>query len=193
MNINSTTQRIGLVTAGAALLLTVIWYFALWSPQGHALTKARARHATANAKITQLDSQISGLQALVKNIPADKQKLATYTAAVPDNPQLASALDQIQAAAAAANVRLSSVSPGGVAAGKSASSQQGLNGVPAITVSMAVTGTYPAVMSFITSLNSMPRTLVVTSLNLSSTGSGATSGISASISSDIFYAGQPTP
>lgn len=194
MKLDSTTQRIGLTTAGAALLLVVVWYFALWSPQGHALTKARAAHAAAESNVSSLHSQISGLQALVRNIPADQQKLATYTAAVPDDPQLASALDQIQAAATASHVLLSSIGPSGApTGGRGASPAQSVNGVPVISVSMSVSGAYPSVMSFISALNHMPRTLVVTTLSLSGSGAAANSSLSGSISSDIFYAGQPTP
>jgi Tfp pilus assembly protein PilO len=191
MNLKSTNQRIGLVTAGAALVLVVVWYLALWSPQGHKLTQAHADQTKAAAQVTHLQAQVAGLQALVRNIPADKTKLGQYTAAVPDNPQLPAALDQIQSAASTTRVTLSSISPSG--APSSAAKQSALNGVPGITVSMAANGTYPELMSFITSLNSMPRTLVITNLSLSGSGSGSVPTMTASISTDIFDAGQPTP
>ena len=192
MNLNSPTQRIGIVTGGACLLLVVVWYFALWSPQGHALTKANAARSTAEARVTQLHTQIAGLEALEKNIPSDQQKLGTYKAAVPDDPQLDQALDQIQTAATNSHVTLSSVSPSSAPTSSSASSLQEVNGVPILAVSMSATGTYPSVVSFLTSLNQMPRTLIITNLSLSSSGAGQSSAVTASIGSDIFYAGKPT-
>lgn len=191
MKLDSATQRIGLVTVGAAVVLAVLWYFALWSPQGHKLATANKGHAAAEAQVAQLKSQVAGLQLLEKEIPSDQQKLAHYQQAVPDNPQLSSALDQIQAAASGAQVTLSSISPAGAPTGSS--KPQGVNGVPAISMSMSVTGTYSGLMSFITALDNMNRTLAITSLSLSGASGSTKSGMSASISSDIFYAGQPTP
>lgn len=191
MKLDSATQRIGFLTVGAAIALTVIWYFMMWSPQGHKLAAANKAHAAAVAQVTQLQSQVSALQLLEREIPADQQKLAHYKDALPDNPELSSAINQIQAAASSAQVTIASISPGGAptAAGKSTAT---LNGVPVISMSMSCTGSYQGLMSFITALNNMNRTLVITSAALSGAG-GSKSGMSAAISSDIFYAGQPTP
>jgi Tfp pilus assembly protein PilO len=193
MKLDSATQRIGLVTAAAALLLVVVWYFVLWSPEGHKLTAANTAHTAAEAQVSKLQSQVAGLQILLRGIPSDQQKLAQYKQAVPDNPELSSALDQIQAAAIHAGINISSISPGGAPAGAAGKASQGVNGVPAITVSISFTGSYQGVMSFITALDSMNRTLVVTSTSLSGGSGSANAQMSASISSDIFYAGQPTP
>jgi Tfp pilus assembly protein PilO len=193
MKLDSATQRIGLVTAAAAILLVVVWYLAFWKPQTHTLAVANKAGVAANANVQQLESQITGLQVLVKQIPSDEQKLAAYKQAVPDNPELSSALDQIQGATAHSQVTLSSISPTGAPTATTKTGQM-LNGVPVIGVSMSVTGSYEALMSFVTALNHMPRTLVITNLSLSGAGgSSSASGMSASINSDIFYAGQPTP
>lgn len=191
MKIDSTTQRIGLITVGAAVLISVIWYFALWSPQGHALAKAKADHTAANARVGQLHAQISSLDALVKQIPSDQSKLLQYTGAVPDGPQLASAIDQIQSAAAASHVTLSSIGPSG-APSTAGSSAQAFNGVADIAMSLSVTGSYQDVMSFITALDNLKRTVVINDLSLSGSSAGAQSSVSASISSYIFYTAQAT-
>lgn len=191
MKLDTTTQRIGLVTLGTAILLTVVWYFALWSPQGHALTKARQAHAAANAKVSQLHGQVSSLQALEKEIPSDRAKLIQYTAAVPDGPELASAIDQIQSAAASSHVTLSSIGPSGAPSAKTSTTQT-TSGAQQLAVSLSATGTYPEMTSFITALDNMKRTLVITNISLSGSNAGGQSSISASISSYIFYAGQAT-
>lgn len=193
MNMSSTTQRIGLATTGAALVLLVAWYFLVWSPQGHKLAAARKEHASAVAQVGQLHTQISSLQALERQISTDKAKLTEYTANIPDTPQLASALHQIQAVATSSGVTMSSISPSGPpAATNGTANEEKLNGVPYLGFSISATGTYPQLMTFLTALDSMQRTLVVNSLALSG-GSGGSHSLSASISSDVFYAGQSTP
>ncbi len=190
MNMNSTTQRITLATAGAGLLLLITWYFLLWSPQGHKLAAARQAHATAEAKVSQLHAQISGLHALERQIPADKLKLAQYTAAIPDNPQLADSLHEVQAAASSSGVTMSAISPSGNPATSTVSTGQAASTVPSVAFSISASGSYQQLMTFLSSLNHMPRTLVVKSLSLSG-GSGANQSLTASISADVFYAGQP--
>src|SRR5438270_4790120 len=81
-------RRLGAITGGVALFLIVIWYFAILSPQSKSLTKAHKARAAAEAQISQLQTHISALNSLVKNIPQDKAKLAKYKQAVPDDPQL---------------------------------------------------------------------------------------------------------
>lgn len=193
MNMNSTTQRIGLATAAVALVLLVAWYFLLWSPQGHKLAAARTAHASAVAQVSQLHTQISSLQALEREIPADQAKLTRYTAAIPNTPQLAGAIHQIQAVASSAGVTMSSLSPSGPPTAVNGSvNAQKLNGVPSLSFSIAVSGTYPQLMRFLTGLDSMQRTLVVNNLSLSG-GSGPSQSLSASIQADVFFAGQSTP
>lgn len=190
MNLNSTTQRIAVATAGVGLLLVVVWYLLLWSPQGHKLAAARQAHAAADAKISQLHTQISGLQALEREIPADKLKLAQYTSAVPNSPQLAEALHQIQAVASSAGVTMSAISPSSNPTTGAASSGQTASSVPALAFTISASGSYQQLMTYLSSLDQMPRTLVVKSLSLTG-GSGPNQSLSASISADVFYAGQP--
>lgn len=190
MNLNSTTQRIAVATAGVGLLLVVVWYLLLWSPQGHKLAAARQAHAAADAKISQLHTQISGLQALEREIPADKLKLAQYTSAVPNSPQLAEALHQIQAVASSAGVTMSAISPSSNPTTGAASSAQAASSVPALAFTISASGSYQQLMTYLSSLDQMPRTLMVRSLSLTG-GSGPNQSLSASISADVFYAGQP--
>lgn len=180
-------RRLSVVTGAVALFLIVVWYLALFHPQGHKLTAAHQDKATADAKIQTLNQQIGQLNLLKKEIPADTAKLGTYQQAVPDNPQLPAALQAIQQAASNTGVVLSNLNPS--AAAKTGSGGSAPSGTPQIPVSMNVSGTYSQVTAFITALTSMPRTLVIQSVNMSQSGNSMT----ASISSDVYYAGQPTP
>ena len=53
-----------LIGVGAALLITAVWYFALWSPQGKDLDEAKANEALRKAEEARANAK-------------DKQELAT--------------------------------------------------------------------------------------------------------------------
>jgi Tfp pilus assembly protein PilO len=181
---NTTMKRIGVVAGVAALVLLVAWYLALFSPQARDLSKAHKAHAAAEQKISQLQNQVTQLNALKAQIPADKAALSVLDQAVPSTPQLDGALRQLQAAATSSGVTLSTVSPSSLA-GSSTSTAQKSSGTPVITLNLTATGTYPQLTSFLSRLASMPRTVTVTSLNIS----GATSQLAAQITANIFYTG----
>lgn len=184
----TTTRRLAVITGAVALFLVVVWYLALFSPQNHHLAAAHRDKAASDQKISSLNGQIASLKALEKQIPADKAKLANYKAAVPDNPQLPSALRLIQQAATNTGVDLSNVSPTPSSASSSSSGQ----GSPSLQVAMNASGSYTQLSAFIAALNAMPRTLVIDSMNMSASGlNGST--VTASLTTQIFDAGQPTP
>lgn len=181
----TTNKRVPLIAAGAALLLIVVWYFMLWSPQAKDLKASHKAHAAAIAKIASLESQAAQLRGLVKQIPADDARFAQLEAAFPNNPQLDQALTLFQQAAAQSGVAISSLMPASPTSGSSAAAK---SGEPSIGLSLSVRGDSAQVTSFLAALNSMPRTVVVDSVSLA----GGTSS-SATIQARIFYAGQPTP
>jgi Tfp pilus assembly protein PilO len=189
----TSTRKIVAIAAAGAVALVLIWYVALMRPQVHNLAAAHKAHAAAEQKIETLDSQLAGLRALVKQIPADRARLSQYTAAVPDTPSLDTALNQLQQAAADAGVTLSSVGPSAPAStsGGASSSTQSAPSGPAITLGITATGSYQALTNFLRQIASIPRALTVDSLSVASGGSG--SQLSANISARIFYTGAPTP
>lgn len=178
-------RRIPAIAGAAALLLIVIWYFLLWAPEAKSLRAAHTAHAAAVHQIAQLDAQKAGLNALVKQIPADNARFAQLEAALPDNPQLDQALNLLHQAAASAGVSISSLQPTAPATGSASAISQG---GPSIAISMSVSGAPEQVKAFLSSLSTLSRTVVVDKAAIAS-GTGA----SASISARIFYAGQPTP
>lgn len=183
------SKQLPILSAAAAIVLVVIWYLAMWSPESKSVQKAHAANAVATQKIGQLQSQAGGLQALVKKIPADNARFAQLEAEMPDNPQFDQALNQLQQAAAQTGVSVPSVTPStppeaGGSAGSAAQSQ----GIPAISLTMSVQGTSQQLEAFLSALYSMQRTVVVDRVSMS----GGTS-TSMSISARIFYAGKPTP
>lgn len=180
----TTNKRLPLIAAGAALLLIVIWYLALWSPQAKKLQAAHKAHAAAVQQVAHLQSQEGQLKALVKQIPADTARLAQLDAAFPDNPQLDQALNLLYQAAAATGVSVSSVAPTTPNSTSTAASK----GEPAISLTLSVRGQPVQVSAFLSALATLPRTVVVDSVSLA-----GGSNPSATIQARIFYAGQPTP
>jgi Tfp pilus assembly protein PilO len=187
----TSTRKIVAIAAAGAVALILIWYVGLMRPQAHDLAAAHKAHAAAEQKVATLDSQLAGLRALVKQIPADRGRLGAFTAAVPDTPSLDTALNQLHQAATWAGVTLSGVSPSTPAGttGSASSSTQAAPGGPAITLGLTATGSYPALTNFLRGLATMPRAVVVDNLSLTAAGSQ----LSATINARIFYTGAPTP
>lgn len=185
---NTTTTRITAMTAGAALLLAVIWYMALFRPESHHLSSAHAARAAAEAKVQTLNTEVDHLKALEKQIPQDTATLSVLKAAVPDTPDLPDALGQLHNAATASGVELSGVSPAAppTAGGSGGQSQ---SGPPSINLSLTASGTYQQLMGFMTRLDNMARTVVVNTVNIAT---GSTNGLTANMTAQIFYAGTAT-
>jgi type IV pilus assembly protein PilO len=186
LNLSTPTRKIAAGAAGAAVLLLLVWYGALWRPETQHLNSAHHARAAAEQQVAQLDQKVLGLKVLKRQIPADTAKLAQFEAAVPNNPDLRQALDQLQQAATNSGVLLGSVGPEAPVATTSGSSTAQSSGPPSISLSMTATGTYAQTMAFVTALDNMPRTVVVDQLAI--TG-GNTETVTASLSARIFYSG----
>jgi Tfp pilus assembly protein PilO len=190
---NTATRRISIVALAAALVIVAVWYLALFSPQSKKLASAHKAQAAAEQQVTQLQGQVTQLEALQKQIPADQKRFSALSAAIPDNAQLDSALRDLHSAAVSSGATLSSVTPSAPSTGAAgstttpAASQSGA--VPSITLAMTASGDYGQLRSFLSNLYSMQRTLVINQLAIAGTGNQ----LSASISAEIFYAGQANP
>lgn len=172
------TKRISAVTAGAAVVLIVIWYMALFRPQSHHLTSAHKAYASAEAQINQLQQQADRLEALERQIPADNAKLSTLNSAVPSTPDLKDVLDQLHGLATSTGCQLTAVNPATPTTSGTATA-----GPQSLQTTMTVTGSYPQLMSFMTGLTRIPRTVVVDSVSIGS----ASGGLQAQLTTRIFY------
>lgn len=165
-------------------MIIALWYLAVFSPQSKHLKAAHAAHAAAVAKIGQLTTQVQHLKVLVNEIPSDQAGLAILEQNLPDNPQLDTALNELNQAAIASGVTLQSLAP----TNPTSSGNSAKSGEPSVSLSLAAVGTSGQVSGFLTQLYEMPRVVVVDRVALS-----GTSPQTASIGARIFYAGQPTP
>lgn len=183
-----TTRRIGLVALVAALLLTLVWYVALFRPQSARLKAANQAYSSAAQQVQTLRAKVTALEALQKQIPADKAALKQLDAAIPSSPDLRDVLNQLHSIASTDGVELTTFTPtqpstssasGGSSASKSSSGPSPLN------ISMALAGPYQGMMSFITSLDSMPRTVVVDGATIDAGPGGK---LTANLTARAFYA-----
>ena len=196
-DLSTPTRRIAALAAGALVVLLLIWYLALFRPESNHLSSAHTARAAAEQQVAQLDQRVDGLQALKRNVPEDKTKLAQFEAAVPNSPDLLVALDQLQQAATRSGVQLGSVGPqapattsGGSGSSQSGSSgSSGSSGIPSISLSMTAIGTYAQTTAFLTALDDMPRTVVVDQVAITGSDTGS---LTSSLTARIFYSGAST-
>jgi Tfp pilus assembly protein PilO len=177
------TRRLGYVSLGVILLLTVIWYGALFRPQSARLKAEHRDYAAAEVKLEQLRTQAASLQALEKQVPADRQRLTALDSEVPTTPDLKDVLGELHDSASTSGVQLQSVSPSNPPTSTGAS--QSTSGPAAIQLTMTAAGSYSQLMDFVTHLTQMARAVAVNNLSLSAGNSGA---VTANLTANIFYA-----
>jgi Tfp pilus assembly protein PilO len=189
------SKRIGAFAGIIAVVVIAAWFLLLFRPEAKKVSNAHKAKAAAEQKATQLQSEVVSLKGLEKMIPADKQRYAILSAAVPDNPQLALAIDEIRTVATTSGLQITNLSPTppttNTGTAGSATKTSGAAGPPSIAVSITANGTYQQSMSFVSGLTAQPRTFVVDHITLS--GGSNTHNLAVSINARIFYAGQPTP
>lgn len=189
----NSSKRIGGIAVAASLFLIGVWAMLVFRPQSSDLAKAHKEKAAAEQQVSQLQSQVASLRQIYAHIPADTARYATLSAAIPDNPGLSAAITQINDAATASGLQIKSVNPTAPAA-TTAGGAAAAAGTPAITVSIAASGTYEQAQSFLTQLAASPRVFVVNSISYAGGQSGPNGGnLTIQMGASIFYAGQPTP
>lgn len=175
------TRRIWAVAAGAALVLVLVWYLAAFRPQSHRLHNANATYTQTEQQIAQLRTKVKGLEALKTQVPHDKAELKRLTAAVPKGPDLKDVLDQLQTLAVTSGVQLTSVNP---SMQPTPSNTSAAGSTQVVQLNLATNGSYPQLMSFVSGLAKLQRTVVVESTTIGSQASGA---LDATFNAEIFY------
>lgn len=179
-------KRAGTIAAGVTVLVVAVWALLLYRPQSHHLATAHKAQAAAEQQLTGLQQQEASLQNIYAHIGADKAKYAVLETALPNDPHLPSAIDQINAASRATGLQITSISPTAPAATTSTQAKSS-PGPRSITVSISGQGLYPQATAFVTDLTRSSRMFVVNSLQLS--GGGNNGPLSVQIACTIFYAG----
>lgn len=183
------TRRLYSIAAVAVVVLAAAWYLGVYRPSSAKVSAAHKAYAAAASQVRQLDAQVASLQALEARIPADKARLASLEAAVPTTENLRGLLDQLHALATSTGTELTTVSPGppqSAAGTQTASaSAKSASGLQEIPLSMAASGTYGQLTSFMSGLTNLKRSMVIQSVSITS---GSQGQLAASLSTQVFYA-----
>jgi Tfp pilus assembly protein PilO len=172
-----------LIGVGAALLITAVWFFALWSPQGEKLDQAKADQAAAEQRASELTARLARLKKLEANADVLERDRALLATAIPTADELDNFLLQVNERASRAGVDFVSIAPqqpgGGGAPGAVA-------GPTPVGLQIQVTGDYFALLRFMEQLRDGERLVTVENFSLSKGGEG--NQMSASIGGRMFIA-----
>jgi Tfp pilus assembly protein PilO len=177
---------------GAAVLLTILWYFVLYSPQSDKLDQAKADKAAQEARESELQARLGRLQRLQANASVLEAERVKFATAVPESDDLDKFILDVNSRASAAGVAFVSIAPAQPTAGGPPAAA----GAPTpIALQMQVQGDYFAILRFMEALRDGPRLVTVENFSLSGGGAGPGAGqMSASIGGRMYISpGASTP
>lgn len=181
-------RRVLAIGAGAAAVIVLLWYFALWKPRANDLDNAKDRRARAEAAAAQLQTEIDRLRAEQRQEPLRRAQLERVRTLIPDDPNLAQFILDANDAAVRAGIDFISISPALPAAG-TATTAPGAPVAPAgaappeIKLALQINGGYFQVLDFVNRLDALPRLVVTDGLTLSA---DAAARISVSLTARMF-------
>jgi len=172
-----------LIPLGAGVAVLVLWFVALWGPQGSALSSARKRANDAVAQRETLRDQLKRLQDSRRDQPLKQSQLETLRVAIPDDPNLAQFILDANDAASIAGIDFLSITPTpptgqtqatpptgqaqatpptGQAQATTPTTVAGAAAGPvAVRIAMTISGGYFQVLDFMNRLNGLPRLVVI--------------------------------
>ena len=178
-----------MITA-AGVLVAVIVVFAAWiSPEGSKLSGLHSQETQLQSQQMQLQAEIATLKHDKAQMISNCQQLTKDLTEIPVTPSVDSFLQQVTALAVTSgdpNTPSISVTNAPATAGHS--------GVSTVAVSLALSGDYSQMRTFVSGLDSFPRLFSVTSITMTG-GPVAGPGISSDapgpytldLAGDIFY------
>jgi Tfp pilus assembly protein PilO len=176
-----------IAAAGGMVVLLIVWYAFLFSPQSHKLSDLQAKQTALETTQSQLTSKLASLKKAQTHQMQRQQVLDSYNAQIPSTADMASFINDVNTLAADTNVTLSSLTPTPPAA------SQGVS-VSTITVTIKISAPYSNTVAFLQGLYSLPRLVIVDGVSIggASAGTGGTTAGTGSTSSASASA-TPTP
>ena len=178
MRLDSTMKWYG-GAALAAVLVLLAGYFLLVSPTRSNADEITASAAAQNDANGVTQQRIDALKAQYKNLPDLQKDLAALQTHLPTTPQMPALLRSLSAAAAKSGVTLVSVTPsnpavlqsGSTTAGPiTAASASAPGQVADYPLAISVQGNFANIKLFMASLEALPRSVLVTGLNIQRAG-----------------------
>jgi Tfp pilus assembly protein PilO len=170
-------RRVALIALAGFLVVVAGWYLVFWRSESSHLRALKAQEAKAATNVSQLETQLSALRVLQREVPAEKAAIDKLDQDIPQDPSLDQLLDDVNHAATTAGVRLSSITtpqPSGWGTSTGTQSTTGGSGPQSMTLSIAVNGNNTGLLRFITALDSAPRLFVVDNFSLNNAAPGST-------------------
>jgi Tfp pilus assembly protein PilO len=181
--------RIPVLIGVGTLVLGLIVYAAVISPEGTHLTKLQAQRTQLQAQEEGLQVRIATLKREKSQLGADCQQLTSDVTEIPGAPDVDSFLQQVS------HLAVTSGDPNTPSISVTEAATTPTGGVVPVTVSMTLVGNYGQMTSFVTGLDSFPRLFTVTQIAVSGgsvvtggqTVAPSTAGYTLNLNGNIFY------
>lgn len=205
-------RRTILIGVASAVVVSLLWYFLLWSPRNKDLSHARTRRTAAEATVTELEQKLSRLKGQQKNEALQRAQLETLRTAIPDDPNLAQFILDVNDAAVKSGIDFISISPTPPATAAPVSRPAAAPSEPAsgsattttavtpaapaapppatINVALTISGGYFQILDFVNRLDELPRLLVIDGINVAAVA-GADIKLNVSLTSRMFAHAAP--
>lgn len=188
-------RRAVLIGAIGAVVVLVLWWFALWSPRASDIEAAEERRDLALDEVQQLELRLARLEALAEREPQLRRQVEDLRAAVPDTPDLGEFIIDANEAADLSGIDFLTITPAPPEPGGD------IEDPAEIRVALTVDGGYFQVLDFLNRMAELPRLVVIDTLTVSSADEDGVVRLSASISGRLFLTavpsepieGEPTP
>jgi Tfp pilus assembly protein PilO len=196
--------RMPLMIGAGALVVALLLYAVLVSPQTSKLSSLKAQETQLQGQSTALQAKLTALKTEKQNLTkscADLEKIATQIPSVQSptdvDAEESSFESQFNGLAQSSGVTLTQFSgfvPATTASAPVAPTTTSKSGVVAVPTTLAVTGDYAKMTSFINGLDSFPRLFVIQTFDLAyGTNASASGGSSSSSSGSTPVASNGTP
>jgi Tfp pilus assembly protein PilO len=158
-------QRKVLIAAGISLVVLLIWFVAVFSPEGHKLAAVNGKTQAAQTEQQVLQVRLARLKVYSQQSAQFEALSQLLTAAVPTTIDVYDYITAISNAAAATGMKVTNVDPSPAVAG---------GGVAIIPVAVSAAGTYDQTLAFIKALYALPRLTIITQVSITGGGTGST-------------------
>jgi Tfp pilus assembly protein PilO len=181
------SRKVVLIGVAAALVVTLIWYLALWGPRKRSFDDARDRADRAERERTELAARIERLKAAQADEPRLRAAVESLRTAIPDEPNLAQFILDTNQAAVRSGIDFISITPSPPAAATptttpAAPPAPGVPSAPAaapaaaepaplpaeVALNLQIGGGYFQVLDFLNRLDALPRLVVTDGLSITS-------------------------
>lgn len=178
----------------ASVLVLVAGWFLLVSPTRASADDVAAQAETQQAANTAMQNKIDALKAQYKDLPNLQQQLSSIQVKLPQSPQVPALIRTLSTTSTKAGVTLLAFTPSnptplgtgaGTASATGAPDLAAAGQVNVIPVTMQVRGDFANVKLFLSSLESLPRAVLVTGINISRAGDAASASTSTAVQGSL--------